>query len=163
MWWPDSNTNSWTYLEFDLSAFKGKTVRLLFGTYNDGKGYESTMWVDTVYLDACGGGAAPPSGCYEALSNRSFENNTSWIIPATEYSAGYSTSQFHTGSRSMRAGVYQKSHNMYSYSDFQAEGHHSQHGRIRGFEVLAVDQEYRAGCGSARRPAGPQSVHASKR
>lgn len=119
LWWSDSNTESWTYLEFDLSAFKGQNVRLLFGTYNDGKGNESTMWVDTVYLDACSGGVVPPSGCYEALSNRGFENNSSWIIPATEYSAGYSTSQVHNGSRSMRAGIYQKSHNVYSYSDFR--------------------------------------------
>jgi len=119
MWWPDSNTNSWTYLEFDLSALKGKNVRLLFGTFNDGKGYESTMWVDTVYLDACGDGVVPPSGCYEALSNRSFENNTAWIIPATQYSAGYSTSQAHTGERSMRSGIYIPSHNIYSYSDFR--------------------------------------------
>jgi hypothetical protein len=118
IWWPNSNTNSWTYLESDLSAYKGKTVRLLFGTYNDGNDGKSTMWVDTVYLDACAGGA-PPVGCYEALSNRSFENNSAWIIPATEYSAGYSTSQAHTGSRSMRSGIYIASHNVFSYSDFR--------------------------------------------
>jgi hypothetical protein len=53
MWWPNSNTNSWTYLEFDLSAYKDQTVRLWFGTYNDGNDGKSTMWVDTVYLDAC--------------------------------------------------------------------------------------------------------------
>jgi len=117
-WWPNSNTNSWTYLEFDLSAYKDQTVRLKFGTYNDGNDGKSTMWVDTVYLDACEG-TTPPDGCYEALSNRSFENNTAWIIPATEYSAGYSTSQAHTGLRSMRAGIYIPSHNKYSYSDFR--------------------------------------------
>ena len=118
MWWSNSNTNGWTYLEFDLSAYKGQTVRLLFGTYNDGNNGKSTMWVDTVYLDACEG-VAPPVGCYEALSNRSFENNSAWIIPATEYSAGYSTSQAHTGSRSMRSGIYIASHNVFSYSDFR--------------------------------------------
>jgi len=118
MWWPNSNTNSWTYLEFNLSAYKDQTVRLLFGTYNDGNDGKSTMWVDTVYLDACAG-VAPPVGCYEALSNRSFENNTAWIIPATKYSAGYSTYQAHTGSRSMRSGIYHASHNVFSYSDFR--------------------------------------------
>ncbi|MGB2909291.1 MAG: hypothetical protein WBB55_01790 [Anaerolineales bacterium] len=115
MWWPNSNTNSWTYLEFDLSEYKDKTVRILFGTYNDGNDGKSTMWVDTVYLLAC----TASSVCYEALSNRSFENNTAWIVPATEYSAGYSTSQAHTGFRSMRAGIYITSHNKYSYSDFR--------------------------------------------
>ena len=118
MWWPNSNTNGWTYLEFDLSAYKDKTVRLKFGTYNDGNDGKSTMWVDTVYLDACAG-VTPPVGCYEALSNRSFENNTAWIIPATKYSAGYSTYQAHTGSRSMRSGIYHASHNVFSYSDFR--------------------------------------------
>ena len=116
MWWPNSDTNSWTYLEFDLSAYKDKTVRLLFGTYNDGNDGKSTMWVDTVYLLAC---TPSSSACYEALSNRSFESNTAWIIPATEYSAGYSTSQAHTGSRSMRSGIYIASHNVFSYSDFR--------------------------------------------
>jgi hypothetical protein len=115
MWWPNSNTNSCTYLEFNLSAYKGQTVRLKFGTYNDGNDGKSTMWVDTVYLLAC----TASSVCYEALSNRSFENNTAWIVPATEYSAGYSTSQAHTGFRSMRAGIYITSHNKYSYSDFR--------------------------------------------
>jgi hypothetical protein len=108
MWLPNSNTNEWTYMEFE-------TVRLLFGTYNDGNDGKSTMWVDTVYLLAC----TPSIGCYEALSNRSFESNTAWIIPATEYSAGYSTSQAHTGSRSMRSGIYIAAHNVYSYSDFR--------------------------------------------
>ena len=115
MWWPNSNTNKWTYMEFDLSAYKGQTVRLMFGTYNDGNDGKSTMWVDTVYLLAC----TPSIGCYEALSNRSFESNTAWIIPATEYSAGYSTSQAHTGSRSMRSGIYIATHNVFSYSDFR--------------------------------------------
>jgi len=118
MWLPNNNLRAWTYREFDLSAYKDKTVRLLFGTYNDGNDGKSTMWVDTVYLDACEG-VTPPVGCYEALSNLSFENNTAWIIPATEYSAGYSTIQAHTGLRSMRAGIYYASHNKYSYSDFR--------------------------------------------
>ena len=115
MWWPNSNTDSWTYMEFDLNAYKGQTVRLKFGTYNDGHDGKSTMWVDTVYLIAC----TPSSGCYEALSNRSFESNTAWVIPTTAYTAGYSTLKAHTGNRSMRSGIYYPSHNIYSYSDFR--------------------------------------------
>ncbi|MFC2025889.1 hypothetical protein ACFLUC_01710, partial [Chloroflexota bacterium] len=115
LWWPNSNKRSWTHMSFDLSEYIGQTVRLYFGTFNDGDIYASTMWVDDVYLNAC----SAPGGCYEALKNRSFENNTAWEIPATAYSAGYSTLEAATGLRSMRSGILYSSHNVFSYSDFR--------------------------------------------
>ena len=119
-WWTASDTDSWNFMQFDVSDYRGQTVRVLFGTYNNGPVSlsgpgKTAMWVDEVYLDAC----ELEVVCYEALSNRSFENNSAWIIPATAYSAGYSTFQAHTGLRSMRAGIYSTSHNKYSYSDFR--------------------------------------------
>jgi len=53
LWWSASDTNSWTYLEFDLSDYRGETVRILFGSYNDGVGGNTAMWVDDVFLNAC--------------------------------------------------------------------------------------------------------------
>ena len=39
-------------MSFDLSDYKGQTVRLYFGTFNDGDADESIMWIDDVYLNA---------------------------------------------------------------------------------------------------------------
>jgi hypothetical protein len=111
-WWSARDENSWVKLQFDLSKYTGQTVRILFGTYNDGVGGKTAMWVDDVFLDACG----HDNGCYQALSNRSFENNSAWAIPATVYPANYSTLQKHSGNRSMRIGIYYVPHNKYSYS-----------------------------------------------
>ena len=47
------NTQVWTYGEFDLSEFKGKTVRVVFGVHNDGAGGTTAMWVDDVSLTTC--------------------------------------------------------------------------------------------------------------
>jgi hypothetical protein len=53
--------------------------------------------------------------------NNSFEVNAYWTIPITAYSAGYSSLFAHTGSRSMRTGIYYLAHNRYSYSDFRQQ------------------------------------------
>jgi hypothetical protein len=54
--------------------------------------------------------------CSEALLNSGFENNTAWDIPLTAYSAGYSTAEAHSGSRSIRTGIVKPLDNVYSYS-----------------------------------------------
>jgi hypothetical protein len=60
----------------------------------------------------------PGPGCYEALDNRGFETSSDWVIPATVYPAGYTTHQAYSGNRSMRSGIIEPVHNVYSYSDF---------------------------------------------
>jgi hypothetical protein len=57
--------------------------------------------------------------CSEAIVNGSFEDNTGWDIPITEYSAGYSSSEAHSGSRSMRTGIVNPANNTFSYSSAQ--------------------------------------------
>ena len=47
--WQLKNTQSWDYQEFDLLKYKGQTIRLQFGTYNNGYGGISSMYVDDVY------------------------------------------------------------------------------------------------------------------
>ena len=118
-WWPASNTHDWIYYEYDVSAYIGQDVRILFGAYNDGFGGKSAIYVDQVFLDACdSGGGGGGGGCFQALTNRRFENNSGWGIPNTAYPAGYSTLQVFEGNRSMRAGIYYQSHRKFSYSDF---------------------------------------------
>jgi hypothetical protein len=54
--------------------------------------------------------------CSEALVNGSFEDISGWDIPITEYPAGYTLSEAHSGSRSMRTGIVNSADNTYSYS-----------------------------------------------
>ncbi len=124
--WQLKNNKSWDYREFDLLKYKGQTIRLQFGTYNNGWGGISAMYMDDVTLDVCdptptptpSPTATPPPGtCTEKFSNLSFENDEAWGIPITTYTAGYTTNQAKTGSRSMRTGIEYAAHNRYSYSD----------------------------------------------
>jgi hypothetical protein len=91
------------------------------------------MYADDVSLELCDddGGTTPitptptptpsptpePGTCTEEFNNLSFENTNAWGIPATEYTAGYTTNQAKTGYRSMRTGIEYAAHNRYSYSD----------------------------------------------
>ncbi len=51
--WTRSNAQAWQQLSFDMSAYRGRTVRILFGAYNDGAGGTTAMYVDDVSLTAC--------------------------------------------------------------------------------------------------------------
>jgi hypothetical protein len=124
--WQLKNNQSWDYQEFDLLQYKGQTIRLQFGTYNDGYDGISAMYLDDVTLDVCDTTPTPtptptltppPGTCTEKFSNLSFEDDNAWGIPITTYTAGYTTNQANTGSRSMRTGIEYASHNRYSYSD----------------------------------------------
>ena len=47
------NPGRWVYFEDDLSAFRGQTLRLYFGVFNDGWGGITAMWADDVALNVC--------------------------------------------------------------------------------------------------------------
>jgi bacillopeptidase F (M6 metalloprotease family) len=51
--WRLSDSQTWTNLVFDLSKYRGWTLLLQWGTYNDGGGGTSAMYVDDVTLQAC--------------------------------------------------------------------------------------------------------------
>ena len=122
--WQLNNNQAWTKYEFDLNAYKGQTIWLHFGTYNDGYNGVSSMFVDDVSLAINPGGGSPtPSPttvpCSNLFLNPGFETVSAWEIPVTVYSAGYSTAQKHAGSWSMRTGITNPADNIYSYSDFR--------------------------------------------
>jgi hypothetical protein len=121
LWWSPKNASSWLYREYNLLRYAGRSIRIQFGTYNNGYGGRSVMYVDQVRLDTCTTAPPPPPppACTERLSNGGFENNSAWYIPLTAFSAGYSTYRKHTGWRSMRTGIVYWYHNRYSYSDFR--------------------------------------------
>lgn len=47
------NEGQWVYWEHDLNAFRGQTVTLYFGVFNNGYGGVTSMWVDDVALRTC--------------------------------------------------------------------------------------------------------------
>ena len=54
--------------------------------------------------------------CDNLISNSGFEYTADWELPITVYPADYSTTEQHDGSRSMRTGITNSAHNVYSYS-----------------------------------------------
>jgi hypothetical protein len=135
LFWMRKDTQSWRLLKFELDRYIGETINIEVGTYNDGAGGVTAMYVDDESLEICppsavtptptpvpGPTATPvptplPGACPELVVNGGFETKTDWIIPITEFSAGYSDEQAHTGVRSMRTGIVHASHNRFSYSD----------------------------------------------
>lgn len=131
--WQRSNAKTWVSHEFNLKKYAGQTIKIQFGTYNDGYNGITSMYMDDVTLEICTTspptptptpkpGVTPtptstPSICSERVENGGFEWSDDWIIPITEFSAGYSTERSHGGSRSMRTGIVYQTHNRYSYSD----------------------------------------------
>ena len=116
----------WVNKAYDLTAYKGRTIRIQFGTYNDGIDDVTAMFVDDAVLDVVVPAPTatppptpppPPGTCTEKFGNNSFEANSDWGIPITAFTAGYSTRNPYTGLRSMRNGIIYTRHNRFSYSD----------------------------------------------
>jgi hypothetical protein len=122
----DARSNDWKPRSYDLSAYRGQSIRIQIGTFNNGWDGAQSMYVDEVILRVCDGAVPPPPpppascpvGYSERLWNNSFENNGGWYIPITAYSAHYATQYKHSGARSMQTGIVNPWHNRYSYSDF---------------------------------------------
>jgi YVTN family beta-propeller protein len=51
--WVRQDLGVWTRKSFDLSAYRGRTVRIAFGVLNDGDGRSTAMYVDDVSLTTC--------------------------------------------------------------------------------------------------------------
>ena len=51
--WTRQNSQAWQQHTYDLSAYAGQTIRILFGVYNNGTGGITGMYLDDVSLDAC--------------------------------------------------------------------------------------------------------------
>lgn len=45
--------NTWLRYRFDLSDYMGQKIQLLFGTYNDGRGGPSAVYIDDVVVGTC--------------------------------------------------------------------------------------------------------------
>jgi Immune inhibitor A-like, MAM domain len=52
LYWNRKNTKTWNSFTVDLTQFKGQTIKLQFGTFNDGAGGYTGMDVDNVVIYA---------------------------------------------------------------------------------------------------------------
>jgi hypothetical protein len=95
--WVDSGTLS-------LMAFVGQTIKLEFGTYNNGYAGVSSAFFDDVVVTVCNG--VSPSGCTNLLVNSDFETPASgWTIRTALTPSEYTTSFFYSPLTSMLSGV----------------------------------------------------------
>ncbi len=51
--WYSLSSAYWLYREYDLLAYRGQTIGVLFGAANDGWGTNTALYVDEVYLEIC--------------------------------------------------------------------------------------------------------------
>lgn len=51
--WQRDDSNGWVTLSADLTAYAGQTVELKYGTFNDGEGGVTAMYVDDVTVTIC--------------------------------------------------------------------------------------------------------------
>jgi hypothetical protein len=124
--WRLSDSAAWTYYEFNLLKYAGRSIKIHIGTYNDGLNGISATYVDDVSLTLCPAASPPtptvtppPGPCTNLMDNPGFETVSDWEIPITSYSAGYSNVESYSGSWSMRTGIIKPADNRYSYSDFR--------------------------------------------
>jgi hypothetical protein len=142
--WQRSNEARWVEHTFDLTRYAGQTIKIQFGTYNDGSGGITSMFVDDAFLEACTPSMETPGpsptptvivpptatltptptttaapGCFEGVINGGFENIGVWDFPLTAYSAGYSQARVRSGSYAARTGIVNPLDNRYSYSSVQ--------------------------------------------
>ena len=74
--WTRSNARAWQRATFDLTAYRGMTIRLAIGTYNDGDGNRSAMYSDDVSITACWPAPPTPSPTPTATATARPRTNT---------------------------------------------------------------------------------------
>jgi hypothetical protein len=69
---------------FDLSAYRGQTVRLQFGTYNDGVDTQAAQFFDAMSIQAC---PTPPAPTPTATPTATPAGAHTWL-PIIEQDGG---------------------------------------------------------------------------
>ncbi len=125
-----SNARSWLLGQYDLSALRGQTIRLVFGVNNDGFNGRIAMNVDVVSVISCTPTPSPtgtvptptftpsltpitptatpvpgvPPGCVNIILNGNFEDNSAWIFGDTPAPPQYVGNPIYAGMRSLQSG-----------------------------------------------------------
>jgi len=135
----NSDSQTWTHVSHDLSAYRGQSVILYFNVYNDGSdGLRSAMYVDEVSVQVCAQVVETPTPthapstptpsltpsptgtvpweCSDVVVNGDFEGSLGWVLGTTPRMAGYSEDEAHDGIRSMRCGIVPPTTDYYAHS-----------------------------------------------
>jgi len=86
-----------------LMPWRGQTVKLEFGTYNDGWDGVTSTYFDDVVVEICKPDVPGP-GCSNLLVNSNFETGTGWTISPAPNPSEYTTSLYFSPIHSMRSG-----------------------------------------------------------
>lgn len=112
-YWDRKNTKAWNVYTFNLMPFKGETITIHIGTYNDGVDGFTSMFVDDVSAYIFTHPSPPSTGL---VVNGTFEEDAAWEFPLTPLPASYATANAYSGYRSARTGALDANANRYSYS-----------------------------------------------
>jgi hypothetical protein len=112
--WTRLNDQAWvTTPTISLMAWRGRTIKLEIGTYNDGYGGVTSTYVDDVNLSLCPGGA--PGTCTNSLLNSNMEADDGWIARPANIPSTYTTEYSYSPSYSARNGIPLWAANPYPY------------------------------------------------
>jgi hypothetical protein len=79
-----SNSNAWTNVSFNMNAYSGQTVRVMFLVHNDGDGLVTNMYLDDVSVQGAGGGPSTYSITWNAPAPaQGFPNVVNAALPAS--------------------------------------------------------------------------------
>jgi hypothetical protein len=103
--WTLNNAMSWQYSGvLSLLPWKGSTIKLEFGSVNEGFGGVTSAFFDDVVVTVCDG--VTPVGCSNRLVNSNFESGaTGWTIRTASTLSAYTTSFFYSPTTSMLSGI----------------------------------------------------------
>lgn len=104
--WTRRNDQTWlSTVPLSLLNWRGRTIKLEFGTFNDGYGGVTSAYFDDVVVTVCNGAttACTPTNL---LVNSDFETlNTGWTISPAVYPSTYTTDFFYSATHSMLSGT----------------------------------------------------------
>jgi len=101
--WTRSNAQAWTPSGvFSLLPLAGRTIKLEFGTYNDGFSGVTSAYFDDVQVTVCD--SAIPA-CANLLLNSNFEGGDGWVISPANIQSTYTTQYWMSAFQSMLSGI----------------------------------------------------------
>ena len=73
--WTRSDARTWQRATFDLAAYRGLTIRLAFGTYNDGTSGTTALYSDDATITVCWPAPPPPLADADRHTHRTARSN----------------------------------------------------------------------------------------
>jgi len=105
LWTARLNDQAWIYTGvMDLLPWMGHTIKLEFGSYNDGIDGVTSAYFDDVFVSVCKPDVPAPT-CSNLLVNPNFEAGTGWTISASASPSSYTSMYYFSPFHSMLSGI----------------------------------------------------------